>query len=121
MCSSNAWRWLVPGPLCPLPHPKEIQEKIMKRYSGSPPSNGPGAKVLTVNGEAQTYTDDYRIFNVTASNTVSISGLTISNGRAAGASGAPGAVGQGGAILNAGSLTLTECAFSSNYAQGGSG
>jgi len=82
---------------------------------------GPGANVLTVNGEGFNPPTPYRIFNVTSGSTVGISGLTISNGRAAGTNGATGTVGQGGAILNAGSLTLTECAFTSNTAQGGSG
>ncbi len=93
---------------------------VLPNLSSNITITGPGANLLTVNGEAQS-NNNYRIFNVTTGNTVSISGLTISNGKAAGANGATGAVGQGGAILNVGSLTLTACAFSSNFAQGGSG
>jgi hypothetical protein len=79
---------------------------------------GPGASQLTVQRDPGA--GAARIFNI-SSGTVNISGITISGGQAQGANGTPGTVGQGGAIFNTGSLTLTECAFTGNYAQGGSG
>ncbi|MDQ3813805.1 MAG: CSLREA domain-containing protein, partial [Armatimonadota bacterium] len=92
---------------------------------------GPGANVLTVRGQGDVFEGPpfpwYRIFNVTAGKTDSISGLTISNGKAAGANGnggnppQNGTAGQGGGILNAGTLTVTECAFTNNTALGGAG
>ena len=66
---------------------------------------GPGANHLTVQGDVSA-----RIFNITSSTvTVSISGITISNGFA---EDGPG----GGGILSAGVLTLTDCTISDNFA-----
>ena len=65
---------------------------------------GPGANRLTV--QRSTYAA--RIFNITPGVTVSISGITISNGFA---QDGPG----GGGILNAGMLTLTDCTISHNF------
>jgi hypothetical protein len=64
---------------------------------------GPGANRLTV--QRSTYAA--RIFNITPVVTVSISGITISNGFA---QDGPG----GGGILSAGVLTLTDCTISHN-------
>jgi hypothetical protein len=74
---------------------------------------GPGANRLTV----QRSTDDldFRIFHITLSTvTVSISGLTISNGRVS-------FLDDGGGIRSAGVLTLTECIISGNQAGPGAG
>ncbi len=60
--------------------------------------NGPGASSLMIDGAGS-----YQVFNI-ASGTVSISGLTISNGSAE----------VGGGIYNSGSLTLTNCTISGN-------
>lgn len=62
---------------------------------------GPAGGVSVVRDSAS---GDFRIFNVAAATTVSMEGLTISNGRAA----------TGGGIENAGTLTLTDCTVSEN-------
>jgi hypothetical protein len=68
---------------------------------------GPGANRLTV--QRSTNAPQSRIFHITSSTvTVSISGITISNG---GAQDGPG----GGGILSAGVLTLTGCTISDNF------
>jgi len=70
---------------------------------------GPGLSSLTISGN-----DLYRIFYLNTGFTISISGLTISNGRAATA-GSPGSY--GGGIYNAGStLTIDSCYFTGCYA-----
>ena len=61
---------------------------------------GPGAAVLTIAGSGSS-----RVFTINVA-TVSISGVTISNGRAD----------YGGAILSGGRTTLTDCVLSSNAA-----
>ncbi len=73
---------------------------------------GPGANTLTVRRDA---TNEFRIFNLDHV-TVSISGLTISNGLLT-PTGSTGA----GIYNNAGVLTLTNCALTGNtgYAAGG--
>jgi N-acetylneuraminic acid mutarotase len=68
---------------------------------------GPGANRLTVIAGCIDYVC-FRIFNISPGVTVSISGITISNGDA---SDGPG----GGGILNAGVLTLTDCTISDNF------
>ncbi|MFN2624095.1 MAG: choice-of-anchor Q domain-containing protein [Chthoniobacterales bacterium] len=67
--------------------------------------NGPGANLLTINGANAT-----RIFEIQVGSTVSISGLTITNGFVGGA----GGEGQGGGILNNGKLNLTACELTTN-------
>src|SRR6266481_2151264 len=83
---------------------------------------GPGAERVTV--QRSTTAPEFRIFHITSSTvTVSISGLTISNGSF------PifiGEGGDGGGIRNAGVLTLTDSIISANHAvgtsfQGGNG
>jgi len=70
---------------------------------------GPGLNSLTISGN-----NLYRIFYLNTGFTISISGLTISNGRAATA-GSPGSY--GGGIFNAGSiLTIDSCYFTGCYA-----
>jgi parallel beta-helix repeat protein len=64
---------------------------------------GPGLSSLTVSGNSL-----YRVFNINTGFTVSITGLTISNGKI---------TGNGGGIYNAGSsLTVTSCTFTGCYA-----
>jgi hypothetical protein len=68
---------------------------------------GPGANRLTVQVNANVIS--VRVFNINSSTvTVSISGITISNGFA---QDGPG----GGGILSAGVLTLTDCTISGNF------
>lgn len=89
--------------------------------------SGPGAVLLTVNGG-----NHDRIFTIGASGNVSISGLTLLNGRAAGSGGAilnngtlaltsdqivSGSAASGGAIYNVGSLTITSSSLSTNTAR----
>ena len=57
-----------------------------------------------------------RIFNVSSTATVSISNLTISNGRVAGN---PGASAFGGGVRNSGTLTLRNCTLQNNSVIGG--
>ena len=68
---------------------------------------GPGANRLTV--QVDTSLISVRVFNIRSSTvTVSISGITISNGFARNGPG-------GGGILSAGVLTLTDCTISDNF------
>ena len=69
--------------------------------------NGPGAGMITVNGASA-----FQVFNIAGGVTVSITGLTISNGL-----GPP----DGGGIYNAGTLTVTNSTFSGNGARAGGG
>jgi predicted outer membrane repeat protein len=66
---------------------------------------GPGAGLITVSGH-----QSLRVFDIAASFTVSLSALTIADGRGP----APG----GGGVLNSGTLTLTDCTLSGNTALG---
>ena len=79
---------------------------------------GPGAGRLTV----QRSTDApgfFRIFHIpTSTVTVSISGLTISNGSVVGEELLGGSDGNGGGIRSSGVLTLTDCTISVNQASG---
>jgi hypothetical protein len=68
---------------------------------------GPGASLITVSGNHAS-----RVFNVAAPFTVDISGLTIAQGRVT------GTAANGGGIFNAGTLTVTDSAISSNYVSG---
>ena len=71
---------------------------------------GPGANILTVHRSAG---GSYRIFTIDAGQTVTISGLTISNGEALAS---PDPLGDGGGILNLGELTLTNSVVRDNVA-----
>ena len=64
---------------------------------------GPGATNLALSGQGAT-----RVFEIGSNATVSISGLTIRNGRA------PTPGGSGGGFYNAGSLTLNACILTGN-------
>jgi CSLREA domain-containing protein/uncharacterized repeat protein (TIGR01451 family) len=79
--------------------------------NGNVTINGPGARVLSVRGEGAA--ERYRIFTVTPDVTVNISGLTMSNGHTADSAPAS-AGGQGGGIVNSGTLNLTGVAVSGN-------
>jgi hypothetical protein len=68
---------------------------------------GPGAGLMTVRRDTG---GDYNIFTVDYGPTVSISGLTITNGSVTNL--------DGGGIVNAGTLTLTDCLLSGNSAGG---
>jgi len=62
---------------------------------------GPGANNLTISGSVA-----YRVFNITSGNTVTIAGLTLTNGSAT----------TGGGIENDGTLFLTNCTVSNSTA-----
>ena len=90
---------------------------------------GSGANVLTVGRSTAGGAPNFRIFTVNSGRTVSISGLTITNGRTA--DGAPdggfapgygGQGGNGGGIVNSGALTLTNVIVTGNRTgDGGTG
>jgi hypothetical protein len=67
---------------------------------------GPGAGVVTVSGN-----NNSRVFDVTATATAAISGLTIADGSAD----------FGGGIANAGTLTISDSVISGNTSVGGGG
>jgi hypothetical protein len=71
--------------------------------------NAPGADELTVRRDSE---DEYGIFVIPSGATVSISGLTVSNGYAF-SSGPPSLPG-GGGVYNLGVLTLTDSTISGN-------
>jgi hypothetical protein len=75
---------------------------------------GPDANLLAINGNANT-----RVFGITPGNDVSISGLTIMNGSAAGG-GFPDNVG-GGIYNDRATLTVSNCTVSGNSANGRGG
>lgn len=65
----------------------------------------------------------FRLFDIDASSSLTLIGLTLRNGLARGGSsfGGGGALGAGGAIFNQGTLAMEECTLAQNAAQGGSG
>src|SRR5262245_16011417 len=75
---------------------------------------GPGANQLTVSGNGAS-----RVFDVSGGVTVTIAGLTITDGLANGSS--PVLASAGGGILNFGSLTLANDVLSNNQAVGDAG
>src|SRR5579864_2291413 len=80
---------------------------------------GPGAEKLTVSGNNAS-----RVFEVAKNATVTMSGLTISNGFVVSAlakSGYDTTNGRGGGILNHGVLTVSDSTLSHNTASSGSG
>src|SRR6266542_1252311 len=91
--------------------------------------NGPGSAVLTVQRSTAGGTPNFRIFTITGGPTVTISGATVTNGKTAdgvaGGGFAPGYGGQGGnggGILNSGTLTLTDVFVTGNRTgDGGAG
>jgi hypothetical protein len=80
--------------------------------------NGPGAQLLHVrNINPNIAANRFRIFTITSGGfNVAISGLTISNGNAAGSAG-----GGGGIFNQTGTLTITSCAISGNGVHDGQG
>jgi hypothetical protein len=93
---------------------------------------GPGAGQLTISGAGSTSTTQHgqktttttrsRVFEIAQNVTVTLSGLTISNGNglASSSSVAPGD-NHGGGILNQGTLTVSSCTVSGNSATYGGG
>jgi CSLREA domain-containing protein len=75
--------------------------------------NGPGANLLSVRRSAAASTANFRIFNISGTPRVKISGLTIANGNATGQ--------LGGGIYNPGTLTLANCTITGNLALNGGG
>jgi large repetitive protein len=69
---------------------------------------GQGANTLTINGNNAS-----RVFNILTGNIVTITDLTIANGKVTN--------NNGGGILNSGTLTLNNCNLYGNSAPGGSG
>ena len=65
---------------------------------------GPGANLLTISGNNAS-----RVFEITSGQTVILTGLTLTKGKVSSVG-----INQGGAILNAGSLTLTNITTSGN-------
>jgi CSLREA domain-containing protein len=80
--------------------------------------NGPGASVLTVQRSTAGGTPKFRVFTISSGKIVSLSGLTITNGRTA--DGPPGTGfgggqgGNGGGLLNNGTLALTDLIITGN-------
>jgi CSLREA domain-containing protein len=86
---------------------------------------GPGSSQLTIQRSIAGGTPNFRIFTVASMMTVSISGMTITNGRtadgvppASGSFGNPGD--HGGGIMNSGVLTLTNMTITGNRTGNGS-
>src|SRR5262245_37736536 len=75
---------------------------------------GPGANQLTVSGNHAS-----RVFDISGGVTVTIAGMTMTDGLANGSS--PVLAGTGGGILNFGSLTLANDVLSNNQAVGDAG
>lgn len=83
---------------------------------------GPGVSLLTIQRSTAGGTPNFRIFTIDSGKAVSISQLTITNGKTAdgadgATSGSPG--GNGGGILNAGTLTLTDVVVTGNFTGNG--
>ncbi|HBB97037.1 MAG TPA: hypothetical protein DC054_16795 [Blastocatellia bacterium] len=72
--------------------------------------NGPGSDQLTVQRSQTSGTPDFRILTINSSTTVTVSGLTISNGSVSG--GPPG-----GGVHNSGVLTVSNTTVSGNIAR----
>jgi autotransporter-associated beta strand protein len=81
---------------------------LLTDTTGKTTIQGPGANLLTISGN-----DQYRVFRVIPNAELDISGLTIAHGKPA--------VGDGGGIDNFGTLTVTDCTFTSNNVDPGDG
>src|SRR5262249_17764118 len=79
-------------------------ESALPDLSNSIAIQGPGAASLTVRRDPPSGT--FRVFTVDSGATASISGLTIANGR----------TGSGGGVFNSGTLKVSSCTLSSNFA-----
>src|SRR5262249_35056537 len=73
---------------------------------------GPGASNLTIARSSASGTPQFRLLTINPGVTAALSGLTLSDGDV---------VGPGGAIFNAGTLSLTGCVLANNKARGASG
>lgn len=80
---------------------------------------GPGAALLTVQRSAVAGTPDFRVFTVKDDHGLTLSGMTISNGRAIGAN-FPDGLG-GGILNNNGTLAISDCVISGSTAVSGGG
>jgi hypothetical protein len=80
--------------------------------------NGPGPTLLTVKRSAAQGTPDFRIFEVVTGKTVSLSGMTVGNGKASDVGG--GILNNSGATLNVTSCTVTNNSVG-NGGNGGGG
>ena len=90
-----------------------------------------GGKTLTIDGETGLThgitisgagtTGLFRLFDVDPSSSLTLQGLTLENGLAHGGQSevGGGSLGAGGAIFNQGSVTISQCTFIGNRAQGG--
>ena len=77
--------------------------------------SGPGSDNLTIQRSTAGGTPEFRIFNVTSSTgTITISGVTVSNGLA---DGETESLRSGGGINNEGTLTLDDCVITGNVAK----
>ncbi len=77
--------------------------------------SGPGSGNLTIQRSTAGGTPEFRIFNVTSSTgTITISGVTVSNGLA---DGETESLRSGGGINNEGTLTLDDCVITGNVAK----
>lgn len=79
---------------------------------------GPGANLLRIQRSTAGGTPSFRVFKIQPAFTVTISGLTIANGNAAGATVESNS---GGGIFNSGTLTIDSCVVSGNQATSGGG
>ncbi len=75
--------------------------------------SGPGAATLALSGNQLS-----RVFTIPTGKTVSLSGLTVRGGKTVFA-GVSIPAGDGGGILNAGTLALTDCIMTANQTSGG--
>ena len=80
--------------------------------------SGNGSSLLTVQRSTAGGTPDFRIFTINSGTVVTITGLTISNGKVAGMT---SPANSGGGILNSGTLTVNFSAVSGNFAGLGGG
>ena len=80
---------------------------------------GPGATSLTVRRSTADGTPDFRVFTISDDHGAIISGLTVFNGRAVGAS-FPSGLG-GGILNNNGTLSISNCVINGNSALTGGG
>ena len=80
--------------------------------------DGPGATLLTIQRSTAGGIPKFRIFTINSGTTVTLFGLTITNGRTADRIGSDNA-GNGGGILNSGTLTLTFTTVTGNTTGGG--
>jgi CSLREA domain-containing protein len=80
-----------------------------------------GASRITISRNASAQPARLRLFYVTSAGNLTLRNLTLSDGRAQGGftSWGGGAAGLGGAIVNAGTLTIDRCTLNGNKATGG--